>query len=419
MSEFKVMSMEPTAEMVEAAEEAYMPFGDMDLAIRMALLTAPDVQGEPVVQYNRKRIGWELERTAMGDGFYGNALRVAKDFPELSDEDRSVLDRYSTGAQRHSDHIALQVIAMKVYTAQQPAEQQESVPDGWRSRFLKFMGEMQSQLDESNDDPIPSELWSLWRELLDAAPQPAEQKPLSHDWDGEGVPPIGTVCEYHWVDDDWRRCEIVGHYFGSVVAVDVVDASALRLPVDILRPIKTPEQQPEPAVQGEQNQELVPAGKPDRITEQDVRDIATSYCHWKSVGFYNTWFSEKGRELLNKLNSDREQVPTVEALVEALEEAYGTLERAVSPADETPEAAIQSAMFVIDEALAAHQQPERGRKEITGAVVIQLTPEQAEALEYALYAQDVTNIVIEAPATRFLIQIQEDDSLTGVGEFGP
>lgn len=84
-------------------------------------------QGEPVAQYNRKRIGWELERTAMGDGFYGNALRVAKDFPELSDEDRSVLDRYATGAQRHSDHIALQVIAMKVYAAPQPAEQQPDV----------------------------------------------------------------------------------------------------------------------------------------------------------------------------------------------------------------------------------------------------------------------------------------------------
>ena len=48
MSEFKTVPMEPTPEMVEAAEEAYMPFGDMDLAIRMAVLTAPAVQGEPL-----------------------------------------------------------------------------------------------------------------------------------------------------------------------------------------------------------------------------------------------------------------------------------------------------------------------------------------------------------------------------------
>lgn len=60
------------------------------------------------------------------------------------------------------------------------------------------------------------------------------------------------------------------------------------------------------------------------------------------------------------------------------------------------------------------------RKEATpGAVVIQLTQGQAEALEYALYAQDVTDVVIEAPSTRFLIQIQEDDSLAGAGEFDP
>lgn len=47
MSNYKLIPAEPTAEMVEAAEEAYMPFGDMDLAIRMAVLTAPAVRGEP------------------------------------------------------------------------------------------------------------------------------------------------------------------------------------------------------------------------------------------------------------------------------------------------------------------------------------------------------------------------------------
>lgn len=86
---------------------------------------APAVQGEPVAQYNRKRIGWELERTAMGDGYYGNALRVAKDIPGLTDQDRAVLDRYATGSQHDTDHIALQDIAMKVYAAPQPAEQQQ------------------------------------------------------------------------------------------------------------------------------------------------------------------------------------------------------------------------------------------------------------------------------------------------------
>lgn len=30
---------------------------------------------------DRRRIAWELERTAMGDGYYGDALRAAKEFP--------------------------------------------------------------------------------------------------------------------------------------------------------------------------------------------------------------------------------------------------------------------------------------------------------------------------------------------------
>ena len=72
---------------------------------------------DPAGQYNHKRIGWELERTALGDGYYGNALRVAKDIPGLTDQDRAVLDRYATGAQQGTDHIALQDIAMRVYAA--------------------------------------------------------------------------------------------------------------------------------------------------------------------------------------------------------------------------------------------------------------------------------------------------------------
>lgn len=64
MTDCKLVPMPPTREMVEAAEDAYMPFGDMDLAIRMAILAAPDVQGEPVAalligepEYTKQ--GWE------------------------------------------------------------------------------------------------------------------------------------------------------------------------------------------------------------------------------------------------------------------------------------------------------------------------------------------------------------------------
>lgn len=65
----------------------------------------------------------------------------------------------------------------------------------------------------------------------------------SKEWYGEGLPPNGTVCEYYWtVGEEWRKCEVVAHYHGSVVAVDVLDKTAARLPTGLFRPIKTPEQ---------------------------------------------------------------------------------------------------------------------------------------------------------------------------------
>lgn len=64
--------------------------------------------------YNRRRIAWELERTAMSDGHYGDALRAAKALPEVTEEDLSLLDRYAAGEQSGTDHVALQDLAMKI-----------------------------------------------------------------------------------------------------------------------------------------------------------------------------------------------------------------------------------------------------------------------------------------------------------------
>jgi len=54
---WKLVPVEPTPEMVSAAEEAHMPFGDMDIALRMAILSAPStpatVQGDgwiPIIE---------------------------------------------------------------------------------------------------------------------------------------------------------------------------------------------------------------------------------------------------------------------------------------------------------------------------------------------------------------------------------
>lgn len=45
---YSLVPVEPTPEMVDAAQEAYMPFGDMQLAIQLAIAAAPQpVAREP------------------------------------------------------------------------------------------------------------------------------------------------------------------------------------------------------------------------------------------------------------------------------------------------------------------------------------------------------------------------------------
>ncbi|NLY14577.1 MAG: hypothetical protein GXZ10_13300 [Gammaproteobacteria bacterium] len=63
------------------------------------------------------------------------------------------------------------------------------------------------------------------------------------EWDGSGLPQIGTVCEYLFAEgDEWRKCKIVAYYLANVVAIDVIHNSAVLLRVGLFRPIKTPEQ---------------------------------------------------------------------------------------------------------------------------------------------------------------------------------
>lgn len=64
--------------------------------------------------YDHKRIAAELTATALGQAHFGNALRVAKDIPGITPEDRSVLDRFATGTNSASDGHHLQDISNKI-----------------------------------------------------------------------------------------------------------------------------------------------------------------------------------------------------------------------------------------------------------------------------------------------------------------
>ena len=64
--------------------------------------------------YDVIKIAQELQDTAQGISYYGNALRVAKDFSVLSAEDRSILDKCATRTIGTEERMRLQDIAIKL-----------------------------------------------------------------------------------------------------------------------------------------------------------------------------------------------------------------------------------------------------------------------------------------------------------------
>lgn len=60
---YALVPFHPTPEMVKAAEEAHMPFGDMDIALRMAILAAAPAQ--PAVQDHGECFAVDAARAAL------------------------------------------------------------------------------------------------------------------------------------------------------------------------------------------------------------------------------------------------------------------------------------------------------------------------------------------------------------------
>ncbi|HEC0410849.1 hypothetical protein PX141_30090 [Pseudomonas aeruginosa] len=86
-----------------------------------------------------------------------------------------------------------------------------------------------------------SEVWadcfvSAEREAtFEARPQEA--------WDGQGLPPVGTVCQYrHMIWPEYRPCEIRYISEESLVAYDDAQEQLYRTCDMLFRPIRTPEQ---------------------------------------------------------------------------------------------------------------------------------------------------------------------------------
>ncbi|MCV3870654.1 hypothetical protein [Pseudomonas aeruginosa] len=68
-------------------------------------------------------------------------------------------------------------------------------------------------------------------------------RPEKVEWDGQGLPPVGMVCEYrHMIWPEYRPCEIRYISEESLVAYDGAQEQFYRTCDMLFRPIRTPEQ---------------------------------------------------------------------------------------------------------------------------------------------------------------------------------
>lgn len=71
-------------------------------------------------------------------------------------------------------------------------------------------------------------------------------RPTTPSWSGEGLPPVGVVCEAKWGRSGWSRCVVFAHKPNANSGVDVLvdvdgDWTFFDKP-SMFRPIRTPEQ---------------------------------------------------------------------------------------------------------------------------------------------------------------------------------
>ncbi|EOV3796749.1 TPA: hypothetical protein ACNRRD_006551 [Pseudomonas aeruginosa] len=90
-----------------------------------------------------------------------------------------------------------------------------------------------------------SEVWAgVWADCFVSAEREAtfEARP-QEAWDGQGLPPVGTVCQYrHMIWPEYRPCEIRYISEESLVAYDDAQEQLYRTCDMLFRPIRTPEQ---------------------------------------------------------------------------------------------------------------------------------------------------------------------------------
>ena len=121
-------------------------------------------------------------------------------------------------------------------------------PEGYDFHFQGKAADPYGKFYKATSDRFVSEVDSyiLYRDL-------AELFIVNHrteqaaQWAGEGLPPVGVVCEINHPELGWTRCDIVAHKVmdcgGKTHAIAWIDGNTLDQSQGLrFRPIRTPEQ---------------------------------------------------------------------------------------------------------------------------------------------------------------------------------
>lgn len=73
-----------------------------------------------------------------------------------------------------------------------------------------------------------------WKDTLEKRPEPMPG-PVRPKWDGEGVPPVGTICEAKLDSDAWVEAEILAHYRPNAGGPEVAVFAYRRTPTSANR----------------------------------------------------------------------------------------------------------------------------------------------------------------------------------------
>lgn len=133
------------------------------------------------------------------------------------------------------------------------------------------------------------EFWSenneCWLSFRNYTPGEGVTKRIEESWAGEGLPPVGTVCEVQHESLGWTRCEIVAHKVmdstGVTMAIAWIDANTLDQSQGIrFRPIRTQAQ-----IEAEERKRAL----------QEIEELITGYSYGRCAeNLYQAGYRKQG-----------------------------------------------------------------------------------------------------------------------------